>query len=91
MTLVLELPAEVEAALHERARERGISVEELALEGVREKTRADEKRAERARILDELQGSLKGKLGSVDDFYAERRLENEREEAKWEAHYGESV
>ena len=36
MTLVLELPAEVEIALHERARERGISVEELALEYLRE-------------------------------------------------------
>ena len=85
MTLVLELPAEVEAALHERARERGISVEELALEGVREKTRADEKRAERTRILDELQGSMPF-LPSYEERYAEKREEVEREEAKIARH-----
>ena len=81
MTLVLELPAEVETALENVARERGISVEELALEGVREKARADEKRAERARILDELQGSMPF-LPSYEERYAEKCEEIEREEAK---------
>ena len=36
MTLVLELPAEIETALENIARERGISMEELALEYLRE-------------------------------------------------------
>ena len=81
MTLVLELPAEIESALHQRARERGISVEELALEGVREKARADEKRAERARIWEELCGSAPN-LPSYEERYAEKREEVEREEAK---------
>lgn len=81
MTLVLELPAEVEAALGEEAAKRGVSVEELALEGVREKARADERRAERARILDELQGSVPN-LPPYEERMAEKREEVEREEAK---------
>lgn len=81
MTLVLELPAEIESALHERARERGISVEELALEGVREKARADEKLAGRAQILDEMQGSMPF-LPSYEERMAEKRAETEREESK---------
>lgn len=81
MTLVLELPAEIETALHERARQRGISVEELALEDLREKARANEKRAERARILNELQGSMPF-LPSYEERYARKREEVEREEAK---------
>ncbi len=81
MTLVLELPAELEAALHERARERGISVEELVLQGAREQARADEKSAERARLLDELQGSMPF-LRSYEERTAEKREEIEREEAK---------
>ncbi len=77
----MELPAEVEAVLQERARERGVSVEELALEGVREKVRADERRAERARIWAELQGSVPN-LPSYEERMAEKREEVEREEAK---------
>lgn len=77
----MELPAEVEAVLQERARERGVSVEELALEGVREKVRADEGRAERARIWAELQGSVPN-LPSYEERMAEKREEVEREEAK---------
>ena len=81
MTLVLELPAELESALSERARERGLSVEELVLEGARETARADEKRAERTRILNELQGSMPF-LPSYEERIAEKREEIEREEAK---------
>lgn len=81
MTLVLELPTEIESALHDRARERGISVEELALEGVREKSCADEKRAERARIWNALCGSAPN-LPSYEERMAEKHEEIEREEAK---------
>lgn len=81
MTLVLELPTELEAALNERARERGVSVEELVLEGAREKARDDEKNAERARIWSQLQGSAPN-LPSYEERMVEKREEIEREEAK---------
>ena len=86
MTLILELPIELETALASEAKSRGVAVETLAIERLRAplnakprtiddvKTERDLRRA----AIDAGFGSLQGVLNS-DEFLAERHDEAERE------------
>jgi len=78
MTLTLELPAEVERALEEKARHAGQSVSEYALHLLARESGATKARAE----------SLLGKYArlrvSSEDIHRDRRKEVERDEQRYQ-------
>lgn len=82
MTLILELPIEIEARLKAEARALGIAPEMLALETMRARyeENADNKRREAAAAG---LGMFAGRGRSVDEFLAERHAEGEAEYEKW--------
>ncbi len=86
MTMILELPAELEARLQADARARGVAPEIVVVEAVSarysEQTNADEQRRQAA--LAGL-GMFAGRGRSVDEFLAERHAEGQAEYEKWSA------
>ena len=84
MTMILELPAELEARLKADAHARGVAPEIVVVEVVSaryaEQTNADEQRRQAA--LAGL-GMFAGQGHSVDEFLAERHAEGQAEYEKW--------
>lgn len=74
MTLVLELPAELENDLRADAKARGVAVEAVAVERLR-----GDKEAARRALVQSLRGRFKGRGPSVDEFLAERSAEAQAE------------
>lgn len=75
MTLVLELPAELETELRAAAKARGVGVEALAFERLRSKVNP----ARRA-LVQSLRGRAKGDSPTVDEFLAQRSAEAQTRE-----------
>ncbi len=88
MTLILELPADVEAQLRAEAQARGVTPEAVVLESVSAKYEKAETKAERrariTRLLEESRRQLEPLAFSLDDFLAEKHEDIARENAKWE-------
>lgn len=87
MTLILELPVEVENELRQAAAARGVPVEDFAVERLRrsgESARPTPAQGKRAAALAGL-GALAGTPRTVDDFLADRHAEGEEDYDKWAA------
>ena len=84
MTMILELPAELEARLKADARARGVAPEIVVVEAV--SARYGESKSERLKRIRAARGSLKRATGEhgygVAGFLAEKRADIERDEAK---------
>jgi hypothetical protein len=80
MTLVLELPAELEAKLEAAAAEAGTDVAAFIVAAAREKvgSRSTITQDERRAIMGRLRGSVTGGQ-TVDEFLAERHAEGRKE------------
>lgn len=82
MTLILELPVEIEARLKAEARARGIAPEMLALEKMSAFYEEDANSKRRQAALTGL-GMFARRGRSVDEFLAERHAEGEADYEKW--------
>jgi|GEM_PF-5574472 len=84
MTRTLEIPAELEQALQEKAQRLGMPVEHYAIEVLRHDTEINGTSAqqEHRRRVRELRGCMAHVPGMVDDFLRERREETENEDRK---------
>ena len=95
MTLVLELPEELERALELEAQRRGMEKTQLALEAVRNEVNGKAARGNnktREKKILKSHGMFKNSTRTVDDFLRERHEEVDREEqrtperaARWHA------
>lgn len=84
MTLVLELPANVETDFARVASQRGVSLKEaaqIAVSDWTERNRAQDNEARRAAV-ESVSGCLKGNDWIVEDFNAEKRDDIDRENAR---------
>ncbi len=79
MTLTLELSEELEKALQEQAKQRGMSAEQVALQMLQPLVQA-----EKPRNVLKAYGRLKGRERTVDDFLRERRKEVELENQQYQ-------
>lgn len=84
MTRTLEIPAEIENALQEKARRLGLPVESYVIEVLRHEAEPNGASAqtERTRLIKELRGCMAHVPGTVDDFLRERREETKNEDRK---------
>lgn len=82
MTLILELPAEIEARLNAEAQARGITPEAIAIEKMSAFYKEDANSKRRQAALTGL-GMFAGRGRSVDEFLSERHAEGEAEYEKW--------
>lgn len=79
MTLVLELPIELETELREGAAARGVAVEDFAVERLRGAGEAVSPQQKRRAAVEAVSGCLKGSDWIVEDFNVDKRADIERE------------
>jgi hypothetical protein len=89
MTLVLDLPAEIESRLQAEATARGVSVEVVAIERLGQSRSAttnnrEQEKARRMAALEAGQKALAHIPFDMDEFLAEKHAEIERDNAKWD-------
>ena len=83
MTLILELPAEIEARINADARARGVAPEIIVIEKVSALYHEDDANEKRRRAALSGLGMFAGYGRSVDEFLAERHAEGEAEYDGW--------